>query len=102
VIADLDTATQHNAALVEESTAASHSLATESERLEQVVGRFSVSDGLSLQGSARHVASPARAPAASSPRPAPAPAAPVAPARPPRPASVGNTALAQDDDWSEF
>jgi methyl-accepting chemotaxis protein len=103
VIADLDTATQHNAALVEESTAASHSLATESERLEQVVGRFSVSDGLSLQGSARHVASPARAPAASSPRPAPAPAAPVARAPARRaPASVGNTALAQDDDWSEF
>jgi hypothetical protein len=43
VIADLDKATQQNAALVEETTAAATSLANESERLAQVVGRFSLS-----------------------------------------------------------
>jgi methyl-accepting chemotaxis protein len=88
VIADLDTATQHNAALVEESTAASHSLAIESERLEQVVGRFSVGEGLALRGSAQDVP----------------PAFPAAP-RPARRvlASAGNTALAvPGEDWSEF
>jgi methyl-accepting chemotaxis protein len=41
VLSELDRATQQNAALVEESTAASHSLATESERLSAVVQRFS-------------------------------------------------------------
>lgn len=45
VIADLDEATQYNAALVEETTAAASSLASESERLAQVVGRFTFGKG---------------------------------------------------------
>ena len=104
VITDLDTATQHNAALVEESTAASHSLATESERLEKVVGRFNAGEGGAMHGQTQHTPRPlpSRAPAAT-PRPAPAPTAAPTPAPARRaPASVGNTALAQDEDWSEF
>jgi methyl-accepting chemotaxis protein len=42
VIGNLDNATQLNAALVEEAAAAAASLANESERLAQVVGRFSL------------------------------------------------------------
>ncbi len=45
VIADLDVATQQNAALVEQAEAAAISLANESERLAQVVGRFTFGDG---------------------------------------------------------
>ncbi|MGF2049652.1 hypothetical protein ACQUET_13265, partial [Lactococcus lactis] len=40
VLGELDMATQQNAALVEESTAASHSLAHEAERLSGGVQRF--------------------------------------------------------------
>jgi methyl-accepting chemotaxis protein len=95
VIADLDTATQHNAALVEQSTASSHSLANESERLEQVVGRFTLTEGMSL----RAVVS---APRRLTPEPVPAIAISAAPPRRLALAS-GNTALAQgDDDWSAF
>jgi methyl-accepting chemotaxis protein len=93
VIADLDAATQQNAALVEESTAASHSLANESERLEQVVGRFTLGEGQALRPDKAFIA----------------PVTPFPMARRAAPASmsnsVGNTALASvpsDEDWSEF
>jgi methyl-accepting chemotaxis protein len=41
-INDMDKVTQQNAAMVEESTAASHSLSTEMEKLSGLVGRFQV------------------------------------------------------------
>ena len=96
VIADLDKATQQNAALVEESTAASRSLAHESERLSAVVDRFSLSGGGRSTPSRAPANSAARAPVVelpamrSAPRRAPAPA----------PVSHGNAAVAED--WSEF
>ncbi|MCR6497519.1 methyl-accepting chemotaxis protein [Shinella sp. CPCC 101442] len=68
----MDQTTQQNAAMVEQSTAASASLATEAERLRQLVGQFQVA-AVSSQASAparapiaaantasRHVPSPAR------------------------------------------
>ncbi|MGQ3044594.1 MAG: methyl-accepting chemotaxis protein [Brevundimonas aurantiaca] len=65
----MDQVTQQNAAMVEQSTAASHSLAQEAQSLQASVARFKV-------GSAAQVAAaPARAPA-----PAPAPSAPAKPA----------------------
>jgi methyl-accepting chemotaxis protein len=105
VIADLDKATQQNAALVEETTAAATSLANESERLAQVVGRFTLTDmpqALSLPrparvipaegdpettiGFARVTATPARAPR-----------------RLPAPSGSANTAVVSEaEDWSEF
>ena len=93
VITELDKATQQNAALVEESTAASRSLAHESERLTGVVDRFS----LAGSGSAR----PAPRAAASAPV-VELPAMRAAPRRTPAPAPVsyGNAAVAED--WSEF
>jgi methyl-accepting chemotaxis protein len=39
----MDQGTQQNAAMVEESTAASHSLAKEADALFQLIGRFEIS-----------------------------------------------------------
>jgi len=96
-VAELDGVTQGNAAMVEESTASSHSLAQETENLANLLGRFKVNgvegkvikaeDGKRLE----------RAKPAAKPAPAPRPqrekvavnAPPAAPA-------------AASDDWEEF
>jgi methyl-accepting chemotaxis protein len=63
----MDQTTQQNAAMVEEATAASATLASEAERLRQLVGRFqlgaaaSISQPRAASHAARPVASPARA-----------------------------------------
>ncbi|MEH6676293.1 methyl-accepting chemotaxis protein [Phenylobacterium sp.] len=90
---EMDHVTQQNAAMVEESTAASRVLADESRELAKLVGRFRVSSGQP----AAH-----RAPA---PAPAPRPARQPAPT--PRAATRGATALAmapagQEEGWEEF
>ncbi|RJT26449.1 methyl-accepting chemotaxis protein [Chakrabartia godavariana] len=91
-VGDMDKMTQQNAAMVEESTAASRSLAGEASELAELVARFRTS--LSEEVSR----STARAPAAASVariKPAPRKAARV----------VGNLAVKQDladEDWSEF
>ena len=90
----MDQVTQQNAAMVEESTAACHALATEAEELAKSVSRFVVSQKLATRAKApaqAHVVQPAVRPAASvAPRPAPAAAkaniAPLAPAAGVRPA----------------
>lgn len=88
----MDQVTQQNAAMVEQATAASHSLKTETSELNEAVGKFRL--GAS--------SGPAR-------RPAPVPAAPRgAPALQQRAQqfarTVGNTALKPDPDegWEEF
>ena len=98
-VREMDQMTQHNAAMVEQSNAASRSLATEAEQLASLVTRFHLS-----KAGAGTVQSFAYAP------PAPTMVAPMtptiaampapAPAARPAPVSVGNTALAED--WSEF
>jgi methyl-accepting chemotaxis protein len=80
--------------MVEESTAASHSLAQEAEKLTSLVGQFRTGQEA---GSRRPAPAAKSRPAA--PRAAPRPAA--------RPASRGNTALAMapnaaEDSWEEF
>lgn len=108
VIADLDKATQQNAALVEETTAAATSLANESERLAQVVGRFTLSGVVPSAFAPRRTQEAEVFPAAMQ---APAmqatpfervTAIPVRAVR--RPAASGSTALAgeAEEDWSEF
>jgi methyl-accepting chemotaxis protein len=85
-INEMDKATQQNAAMVQETTAASHSLAKESTHLADLVGRFNIGDG--------HAA----------------PAARSAPARRAAPGRAGNAAprLAvaarsePDADWQDF
>ncbi len=85
----MDQVVQQNAAMVEEATAASHSLKNEANQLKALVDRFQV-------GGSAVAASTRRAPAV---RPAQARAATVV-----RPGGVsGNTALAaKADEWEEF
>jgi methyl-accepting chemotaxis protein len=79
--------------MVEESTAASHSLAQEAEKLTSLVGQFRTGQ--------ESAAAPARRPAAAAAKPRQAPRAAA------RPMSRGNTALAHkpeaaEDSWEEF
>ncbi|QDK33861.1 methyl-accepting chemotaxis protein [Sphingomonas sp. IC081] len=112
VVAQMDTSTQQNAALVEQSTAASRSLAEEAVRMGTLVGRFTMggaSRSASMRASSAPSASayapssaPSSAPVLAMPRPAPSHSAPSPSAPAPR-ISVGNTAVAAvQDDWSEF
>lgn len=88
---DLDRVTQQNAAMVEEASAATRSLADEAKVLSQVVGRFTF-DGKSVP------AARAALPTIGKAKPAPA-------ARQSRPMVEGNLALKSqpvEEDWSEF
>ncbi|KHK93442.1 methyl-accepting chemotaxis protein [Novosphingobium malaysiense] len=94
---DLDRVTQQNAAMVEEASAATRSLADEAQVLANVVGRFTfdANTAPAAKAAPAKIAS-VRPSAAPSPSPAPRPAA----------ATVdGNLALKPeviDEDWSEF
>jgi methyl-accepting chemotaxis protein len=90
----MDQVTQQNAAMVEQSTAASHALAQEADELARLIGRFQV-------GAQQSAAPPAR-----SSRAAPA-AAPRPTRRPVAAYSRGATAhkleaAADEDGWEEF
>jgi methyl-accepting chemotaxis protein len=79
--------------MVEESTAASHSLAQEAEKLTSLVGQFRT--GQETASAAPRRAAPAAKPRQTAPRAAA------------RPMSRGNTALAHkaepvEDSWEEF
>jgi len=96
-VAELDGVTQGNAAMVEESTASSHSLAQETENLANLLGRFKVNgvegkvikaeDGKRLE----------RAKPAAKPAPAPRPQREKVAVNAP-PAALA----AASDDWEEF
>jgi methyl-accepting chemotaxis protein len=106
--------TQQNAAMVEQSTAATRSLSSEAQRLGELVAQFRVSAGGQTMGYAPAAARPAAIkppPRVPAPRPAPAPApAPQTPyategnlARKPAPAPLpAPSTLPDEDDWSEF
>ncbi|MBW9065154.1 PAS domain-containing methyl-accepting chemotaxis protein [Rhizobium herbae] len=89
----MDQGTQQNAAMVEETTAAAHSLAREAEQLFQLLGEFNIGSG-----AATHRTAPA--PASQHSRPVASPArqmtAKVAQA------FNGNAALKGGDSWEEF
>ncbi len=89
VVTDMDKVTQQNAALVEESTAASRGLADESNRLGALVGRFEFS------GKASAVVALRAAPPKAKPATAPRQTAKLA-VNAPAPVPAG------DNDWSEF
>jgi methyl-accepting chemotaxis protein len=89
-VSDMDRVTQQNAAMVEQSTAAARSLASEASELGELVAQFR------LNASAASTRTPAARPPA--PRPAPKPRAAAAPVH-------GNLALKQEfdeADWAEF
>ena len=105
---EMDRVTQQNAAMVEQSTAASRSLADESKTLTEMVARFHTGNPLGVGGGqpggaqAVGVADAGATPfvrlrTASAQRAAPG-------ARSAGPATVGNLALApvEMDDWSQF
>jgi methyl-accepting chemotaxis protein len=99
----MDQVTQQNAAMVEQATAASHSMASEAQELARLVGNFQIGD----MPATRLLAKPEK--------PAPMPAAPTHQNKPPqrhtaKPPAAFNfappapTALASAgaEDWSEF
>ena len=86
----MDQVTQQNAAMVEEATAASHSLSTEAETLARLISRFELGDTPKVQAAAAHA--PAQ----------PAPRAPVAAMK-----TVGRGGAARkvetaEEAWDEF
>ncbi len=92
----MDQVTQQNAAMVEQSTAASRVLADEAQELARLVARFKVTGGGAVVAARQHHAAPA---------PAPRPAA--RPSHQPALATRGATALAaspdtDNDTWEEF
>jgi len=93
-VAEMDGVTQQNAAMVEEATAASRSLAAEADQLAQHIGRFR----LGTQPVAVAASNPVHKLQAR------AGTAAATATRASRPATRGNTALAvtPEDDWSEF
>jgi methyl-accepting chemotaxis protein len=103
----MDQTTQQNAAMVEQSTAASHALAQEARQLVQLVSRFSIGERGGLAES-RPAARPAAAttshqPAANPVAAAQARVASFAAEHPPQ--TRGATALKsqpQADSWEEF
>lgn len=88
-INQMDQVTQQNAAMVEESTAASHSLTHEAEELLSLISRFET--GAAAPNAAKPVAQ----------RPAPQPVAQQR-QRVAQFAAQGSAALKSDDDWQEF
>ena len=91
----MDQVTQQNAAMVEQSTAASHSLASEAETLTELVSRFRIGEA-----PARHVA-----PFAPSRQTTPAPRS--ASRQTARPAAISRSSAARkpavvEDGWEEF
>ncbi|MBC2669747.1 methyl-accepting chemotaxis protein [Novosphingobium piscinae] len=103
-VLDMDRMTQQNAAMVEQSTAATRALNTEADCMMDLVSAFRTRDVASRSG---HRAETNRRASAVASRPAQRPAAPALPA-PARavtmaPPVTGNLALARpDDDWSSF
>jgi len=91
-VSEMDGVTQQNAAMVEQATAAARSLAGEADELARQVGRFKLDADRNGRAANSSGASAARKPER---RVGTAPRSPALRA-------VGNTALAADDDWSEF
>jgi methyl-accepting chemotaxis protein len=108
VINELDRSTQHNAAMVEESAAASHALAARAHELSTAIDHFSLGDATPGRagGVARLDPAPALAVVAPTSRPAlpPAAAKPVQPTPAPivRPRLAAQGSAAAAADWSEF
>lgn len=95
VIGNLDKATQQNAALVEEAAASAASLAHESERLAQVVGRFSLTGAVNAIVSSTWLPSPGE-------RKTPAVRPSFSNTRRRHVAVASRGEHVMGDDWSEF
>ncbi|MBB3571048.1 PAS domain-containing methyl-accepting chemotaxis protein [Rhizobium sp. BK491] len=88
----VDQSTQKNAAMVEEQTAASHSLAREAAALFQLLGQFKYGEGARIAQPAKPLNRPAHPPLQAAGR-----------HTRPQPQTQGSAALSVDDDsWEEF
>jgi methyl-accepting chemotaxis protein len=90
----MDQVVQQNAAMVEEATAASHSLKNEAKALMEMVGRFRIAETAASEPRASRTTYRPPAPVAAKT----APARPMVSARPGR----GSAAVAVSEDWEEF
>jgi methyl-accepting chemotaxis protein len=90
----MDQGTQQNAAMVEQTTAASHSLATQAAALTELLAQFNLGEGTRSAGFAPRAATPASRPASS---PARALGNRIASAF-----GGGSSAAAVKQEWSEF
>ena len=101
----MDQMTQQNAAMVEETTAASASLAQEAEQLRHLISGFVLPQAKQRPVQPATTRPPVQRPATNHAASHQAPAQPRAPApaprRPAASATVGNTAM-KTDDWEEF
>jgi methyl-accepting chemotaxis protein len=103
----MDQATQKNAAMVEESTAASHSLSKETTQLSGLIGQFQVGGATGSDAMRRELQKAAPHAFRQSAKVAVArPAAAKSPARPVRAASKavvnGPAASGDEEGWEEF
>ncbi|MGB8601088.1 MAG: methyl-accepting chemotaxis protein, partial [Rhizomicrobium sp.] len=108
-VGDMDKSTQQNAAMAEQSNAASEALAGFAREMENLVSRFEISGSKTGTGAAKSAPKSAQASVVVQ---KPIPAARPAQSRPTpsaAPRSVGNTALAQqskaapkEEEWNEF
>jgi methyl-accepting chemotaxis protein len=104
----MDQTVQQNAAMVEQSTAASHALKGEANGLMQMIGRFQVSGAQAARTTTRRAVPPTQV-TRPAPRPAVAPATaasrpganPVRAAQAKLAAFTGS-AQPSSDDWEEF
>ncbi len=105
----MDQTVQQNAAMVEQSTAASHALKGEANSLMQMISRFQVSGASAAVGTTTRRAAPATQVSRPAPRPAVAPA--TAASRPganpvraaqAKLAAFAGSAQPSSDDWEEF
>ncbi|KQS59337.1 chemotaxis protein [Rhizobium sp. Leaf371] len=95
----MDQVTQQNAAMVEETSAAGMTLATESSRLRQLIGQFALGDGGSPIQALRQTAASMKAANASQRAPAPAQSRPRKVAG----ATAGTASMAAaNEGWKEF
>ena len=96
----MDQVTQQNAAMVEETTAASMTLKNESENLRELVSRFTVSGANAYRSAPQNLSASLTSVARTMRTAAPSAAAAAPRAAVKRAVSVGSAAVA--DDWQEF
>jgi len=103
-INQMDQVTQQNAAMVEQATAASHSLSDEATELGRLIGQFQTGAAAQPHAARKAAHKPgAPKPAAAKSRiPAHAPIGKFTPAHAPAPASARAPATAKADNWDEF
>lgn len=103
-MSQLDQVTQQNAAMFEETTAASHALTSEAETLFSTIGRFETSNSMASAGAAISASEPGPSEAIAEPNMATfvRASSDSAPAAPQSSGSVAFATAQDDEDWEDF